>query len=482
MRKRTIWLFFCLPLTLLLAVLAGCGKLERLQDTATTPEPVVVNRGEETESGPEQEEQLPEELQTEELEVDTEPERNPVRVKGIYISAYVAGTPDMVDQLLSEIDRTEANALVIDLKDDFGRVACGMDSPLVQQIGSAAAYIEDMKGLMEKLKAHGIYVIARIPAFRDAWLGDVRPDWCVKNGDGTVFRDRDGNSWVNPYKQEAWEYLVEIGIQAGRMGFDEVQFDYVRFCTERGMKDAVFEETDVQGRSRTDIICAFMEYAYQRLKSEGLFVSADVFGAIINSDVNANSVGQIYGELAKHVDYISPMIYPSHYGDGNYGIDHPDMQPYDTIRAALEDSRKELYFAGRDGGHVATVRPWLQDFTATWLANHISYGPKEVRAQIQAVYDAGYDEWLLWDASCRYSWEGLLTPEEAEAETERIAQSRAAQPETTFAPESTRELLTVGPEVSKQLLTMPPGPEMARQSRPEDNPEESAQAAPENLQ
>ncbi len=480
MRKRTIWFVLCLPLTLLLAVLAGCGRLERLQATATTPEPVVVDRGEETESEPE-EEQLPEELQTEELEVDTEPERNPVQVKGIYISAYVAGTPAMVDKLLAEFDRTEANALVIDLKDDFGRVACGMDSPLVEEIGSAASYIEDVKGLMEKLKVHDIYVIARIPAFRDAWLGDVRPDWCVKNGDGTVFRDRDGNSWVNPYKQEAWDYLVEIGVQAGRLGFDEVQFDYVRFCTERGMKDVVFDEADVQGRSRTDIICEFMDYAYQRLKSEGLFVSADVFGAIINSDVNANSVGQIYGELAKHVDYISPMIYPSHYGDGNYGIDHPDLQPYDTIRAALEDSKKELYFAGQDGGHLATVRPWLQDFTATWLANHISYGSAEVRAQIQAVYDAGYDEWLLWDASCHYSWDGLLAPEEARAEAERIAQSRAAQPETTFAPESTRELLTVGPEESKMLLDMPPSPEDVKRQA-EEAAAESAQAAPENIQ
>jgi hypothetical protein len=133
------------------------------------------------------------------------------------------------------------------------------------------------------------------------------------------------------------------------------------------------------------------------------------------------------------------MIYPSHYADGNYGIEHPDLQPYETIRAALADSRKELYFAGLESDHIAQVRPWLQDFTASWLQNHLSYGPEEIRQQIQAVYDAGYDEWMLWDASCKYSWDGLLTPEEAEAETKQIAESRADLPETTWSRETEPE-------------------------------------------
>ena len=334
-----------LLLALQVGLISGCGKLEAVKELATVPEPVVVEHGttkaqEEGEKTAEEAEAATElELQTQEIVLEKGQQRNPVQVKGIYISAYVAGTPSMVDNLIAELDRTEANTLVIDLKDDFGRVACEMESPLVQELGSSKAYISDIQGLMEKLEEHGIYAIARIPAFRDAWLGDVRPDWCIKKADGTVFRDRDGNAWVNPYKKEAWDYLVEIAAEAGKLGFEEVQFDYVRFCTEKGMKEVVFDEADVQGRSRTGIILEFMEYAYDRLKAEGLFVSADVFGAIINSDVNADSVGQIYGEMAKHLDYISPMIYPSHYADGNYGIAHPDMQPYETICAALMDSR-----------------------------------------------------------------------------------------------------------------------------------------------
>lgn len=436
---RKIIELFCLFLFLVIGTVTGCGRLSELQDLATTPAPVVVERGEmitqeqQADSG---EGETETELQTAEIMIDSVPERTAVKAKGIYISSYVAGTPSMVDNLIAEIDQTEINTLVIDLKDDFGRVACEMDSPMVQELGSVKVYIPEIEELTAKLKEHDIYLIARIPAFRDAWLGEVRPDWCVKLADGSVFTDRDGNAWVNPYKQEAWDYLVEIGTQAKKLGFDEVQFDYVRFCTERKMQDVVFEEADVQGRSRTDIILEFMDYVYQELTKEGLFVSADVFGAIINSDVNANSVGQIYGEMAKHLDYISPMIYPSHYGDGNYGIDHPDLHPYETITAALMDSRKELYFAGQGAEHIADVRPWLQDFTATWLTNHIPYGPEEVRAQIQAVYDAGYDEWLLWDASCRYDWGGLLTPEEAEEEDRQIAESRAALPETTWAQET----------------------------------------------
>lgn len=454
MNKKVNVFFLCFFLVLI--VLTGCGKLAGMNDTATTPAPVVVGRDQETEEESEEEESLPQELQTEELVLDQTPERKPVKAKGIYISANVAGTPSIVDRLLEQFDRTEANTLVIDLKDDFGRVVCEMDTPLVQELGSVKVYVRDMKGLIQRLEEHGIYTIARIPAFRDAWLGDVRPEWCLKNADGSVFRDRNGNTWVNPYRQEAWDYLVEICLGAKELGFREVQFDYFRFCTEAGMQKVMIDEADIHGRSRTDIICQCMEYIYPKLREKGLFVSVDVYGAIINSDINAGAVGQIYGELAKHVDYISPMIYPSHYGDGNYGIDYPDTHPYETILAALTDSRKELYFAGLDGGHVAQVRPWLQDFTASWLEHHISYGPEQIRAQIQAVYDAGYDEWLLWDASCNYDWDGLLTPEEAETQAEKIAQSRAALPETTYVQETTRALLTVAPETGQEQETQEP--------------------------
>ena len=188
-----------------------------------------------------------------------------------------------------------------------------------------------------------------------------------------------------------------------------MQFDYIRFSTEKGMKQVVFDEEDTKGRSKTDIITEFITYAYEPLKEAGLFVSADVFGAIIGSERDANSVGQIYYEMAKHLDYICPMIYPSHYADGNFGIEHPDTKPYETILAALMGSQADLASASDAGKEekLAVVRPWLQDFTASYLEHYITYGPEQVKAQIQAVYDAGYEEWIFWDAACTYEWKGL---------------------------------------------------------------------------
>ena len=178
--------------------------------------------------------------ESEGIVIRTKPERTPVKVKGIYVSAYVAGMEDLMDEIIAQIDRTELNAVVIDVKDDHGRVTFAMDSPSAQAIGACVNYIPDMKTLAAKLKEHDIYMIARIPAFRDPYLAEARPDWCCMLADGSVFRDRNKLAWVNPYKKEVWNYLVEIGKMAGEAGFDEIQFDYIRFCTEKGMQNVVF--------------------------------------------------------------------------------------------------------------------------------------------------------------------------------------------------------------------------------------------------
>ena len=145
--------------------------------------------------------------------------------------------------------------------------------------------------------------------------------------DGSVYRDGNGLAWVNPYRQEVWDYLVEVGKKAGELGFAEVQFDYVRFSVDSGAEGVAFAPEDTQGRSKTEAISQLMDYAYDELSREGLYVSADVFGTIIRSGQDAQAVGQDYGEMAGRVDYLCPMIYPSHYGDGSFGIEHPDTQP-----------------------------------------------------------------------------------------------------------------------------------------------------------
>lgn len=335
------------------------------------------------------------------------PGREAVKVRGIYISGPMAGSTELFQNILDSAAGTEINTVVIDFKDDQGRITCPVDSPVASEIGACRPYVQDMKELIASLKERGLYVIARVVAFRDPWLAEKKPEWSLHLADGSLYRDRQGMAWVDPYRKEVWDYLVEVGTEAKEAGFDEVQFDYIRFSTEGTMRDVVFDEAVTGGRSKTDVITEFVKYAYENLASQGLFVSADVFGTIIGSDIDAQAVGQVYTEMAKHLDYICPMIYPSHYGPGNFGLEHPDTMPYETVLEALKKSQMVMDQAAEADGHVssqAIVRPWLQDFTASYLGegNDIPYGYNEVQRQIQAVKDAGYDEWMLWSAANRY--------------------------------------------------------------------------------
>ncbi|WMJ86346.1 putative glycoside hydrolase [Anaerocolumna sp. MB42-C2] len=329
----------------------------------------------------------------------------PRKVKGIYVTGPRAGKESYMKELIDLVDTTELNTMVIDIKNDNGEITYKMDLPEVKDIQADVNYIGDIKKLIDKLKEKDIYLIARIVAFKDPILAKNRPDLCLKQKDGSVFRDKNGLCWVNPYKKEVWDYLLSIAKEAAAIGFDEIQFDYIRFSTDKGINDVDFGK-EAKSKSKMDIISEFTKYVCDNLKPLGVYVSADVFGTIIDSKVDAEIVGQDYKEMSKYLDYICPMIYPSHYQDGSYGILHPDLKPYDLIKKALEKSQTTL--KGIDKEDKAIVRSWLQDFTATWLTNHKSYGPEEIRDQIQAVYDAGYEEWILWNGNNNYTKDGLI--------------------------------------------------------------------------
>lgn len=334
------------------------------------------------------------------------PQKDLPKVKGIYITGPMAGHEGMADREQLAAD-TELNAMVIDIKNDEGIVSYKMDQPMVEEMGAGVRYIRDLPELIERLKGQDLYLIARIVAFKDPLLADKHPELCIRKKDGSIFRDKNGLAWVNPYEREVWEYLIDLGKEAALAGFDEIQFDYIRFPTEITDEEADYG-TEALGKSKTDIITEFTAYAYEQLSPLGIQVSADVFGTVIDNENDAALVGQDYGAMARHLDYICPMVYPSHYREGVYGIEYPDLMPYETVSAALEASG-EILAGIPKGEHRAVVRPWLQDFTAVWISHRQSYEGEQIREQIQAVYDSGCEEWLLWNAKCSYTAEGLLS-------------------------------------------------------------------------
>lgn len=350
----------------------------------------------------------------------------PVKVKGIYVSGPVAGISKM-DDLIALVDETELNAMVIDIKNDEGRVTYKMQADKVLDIDAGVHYIPDIEELVAKCKEKNIYLIARIVAFRDPYLAERKPELAVKTKDGEIFRDKNGLAWVNPYNREVWEYLLEIAAGAADAGFDEVQFDYIRFSTDI-MEEEVDYGPEAESVSKIDIITKFTEYLYNELSPLGVYVAADVFGTVIDNASDQEIVGQSYVKMATHLDYICPMIYPSHYRNNAYGIPVPDAEPYELIYSASSASVKALSIAPEN--ERAKVRVWLQSFTAGWVPGHIGYGPEQIRAQIKGAYDAGYEEWILWNAAVNYQPESLLTEKEAETERQQWEIQKTASPQT----------------------------------------------------
>ena len=390
----------------------------------------------------------------------------PVKVRGIYVSGPVAGIRKM-DELIELVDRTELNTMVIDVKNDEGKVTYKMQSDSVQELEASVGYISDIRGLVEKCKEKNIYLIARVVAFRDPYLVERKPEWAVHTKEGEVFRDKNGMAWVNPYEREIWDYLTEIALQAGEDGFDEVQFDYIRFSTDV-REEEVDYGPEAEDADKIEIITEFTEYIYEKLAPQGVYVAADVFGTVIDNRTDQEIVGQDYAAMAASLDYICPMVYPSHYYSGAYGIAVPDADPYATIYAAASSSARKLEAVPRE--KRAHVRLWLQSFTASWVPGHIGYGPRQIREQIRGAYDAGYEEWILWNAAVNYQADSLLTPEEAEAERQRWdakepepAENEAVQPEPA-------ENEAVQPEPAESEAVQPePAESEAVQPEPVEN-------------
>ena len=330
----------------------------------------------------------------------------PDAVRGIYVTGHSAGGARF-ERLLNLIDSTDLNAMVIDIKDDFGYLTYKPqeDSPLFN-LGIGKPYIKDPRKMLETLEDQGVYPIARVVVFKDSVLAEKRPDLSFMDGD-QVWENGRKESFVNPFMKEVWDHNVDIAIEAAKMGFQEIQFDYVRFpegfekrhdTLKYSMDDYTDSDLDPVQR-RVEAVTDFVAYAREQLKPYDVDVSVDIFGYAATLP-EAPGIGQNFSKISENVDVISSMIYPSHW-TSYFGISKPDLEPYRLVAeyAKVENAKLDAL------ENRPVSRPWLQDFSAPWLGkgNYLRYGKEEVEAQIKALQENGINEYLLWNANNNYT-------------------------------------------------------------------------------
>ncbi|MFC4024464.1 putative glycoside hydrolase [Oceanobacillus longus] len=328
----------------------------------------------------------------------------PDAVRGIYVTGNSAGS-SRFDTLLDLVETTDLNAMVIDVKEDNGNLTFKPEegSPYEE---IATNFIADPKGMMETLEEKQIYPIARIVVFKDSVLAQKRPDLSFTQN-GEVWVNNKGEAFVNPFEKEVWEYNVEIAKMAAEMGFQEVQFDYVRFPEGFETKDEELEykqgdyaDMDLNNiKKRVEAVTDFVEYAREEMSSYDVDVSVDIFGYAATIE-ETPGIGQNFSRISNNVDVISSMIYPSHW-TSYFGIEKPDEQPYELVTEYAKVENEVL--GALENPPVS--RPWIQDFEAPWLYSGPTkqYGKAEVEAQIKALYENGIDEFLLWNAGNTYT-------------------------------------------------------------------------------
>lgn len=319
-------------------------------------------------------------------------------VKGIYVNAGVARSPRM-RQLVRLVEETELNAMVLDVNSGVSLLNQSRGNGRLTRSQSAGA--RQLRQLVRELKQKRIYLIARIVTFKNSPLAEANPAWAIRRTDGSVWKDDKGAAWIDPYCREAWEYPIALAIEAARIGFDEVQFDYVRFPENAAKLNREAAWRNREGWSKQEVVRRFLHTATKRAHRAGVVVSADVFG-LVGSSRSDMGIGQTWPAIAPEVDVISPMMYPSHYGPGIWGVPHPDLAPSSIVTRALQDALRQNRALRDRGRHTPEVRPWLQSFTATWIHPHQRYGEAQIRQQVEAAARLGVTSYLLWNSSGRY--------------------------------------------------------------------------------
>jgi hypothetical protein len=342
-------------------------------------------------------------------------ELEPFSTKAVYVTAAVASRWDLLMEYFDMIDRTELNAIVIDLKSDLrgdlGLVYYDSQVPLVKELGLSQPYM-DLPKILAEAKQRGIYTIARVHIFsHDNVLADAKPEWAAQDKiNGGVFADYPTPTiryaWLDPWNQNVWDYNIQLSVEAAGLGFDEINYDYIRFPSlefSATDKDRLQLSREGTPEEKYANIVEVLKRSHRAINGAGAFFSVDVFGytAFRPSDL----IGQDLSRMAEYTDYVMPMVYPSHFSPGEFGFDVPARHPYEVIQKSMAAGAEQV------AGKRALVRPWLQEFTLIWVPDDqiVEYGPEEVRAQIRAVEEAGGSGgWILYDSANNYSEDALL--------------------------------------------------------------------------
>lgn len=317
-------------------------------------------------------------------------------VRGIHLSSWGSGSRKLRRELIARINNSVINTVVVAVKEVDGKVYIpGVET--AHKYGAYTPAIAQPEEMLKDFKEAGLYTVARIVVFKDKVLPLARKDLAVRTPDGGVWRAAKGATWLDPYNKEVWAYTLDVAERAARLGFDEIQFDYIRYPTE-GRTALCRYAKQHTAKNAIANLKDFLVYARGRLKPYNVKISVDVFG-LTTTAKDDMGIGQDIKTMAQNVDYVYPMMYPSHYYAGEYNLKNPNSQPYKVIDRGLKDALKRL------GPDYAKLRPYLQDFNMGW-----HYGPHEVRAQIIAARRNMLESWVLWNSSNRYNWEAL-TPQ-----------------------------------------------------------------------
>ena len=320
----------------------------------------------------------------------------PFDAKGLYLTHFGVSSKMLRNRVLGLIDETELNAVVIDVKGDRGLLSSRYDIPLAAEIGSLKLpTIKDVHAFVADLHQRNIYVIARIVVFKDNILANAKPEWAIiDTRTQKPWTDRENLSWVDPFRREVWNYNIAIAKEAAKAGFDEIQFDYMRFPTDGKLSVAKYSQpNNMENRVKT--IDTFLETAAKELLPYNVYFSGDVFG-YTPWNYNDTDIGQKIEEVAKHLDYLCLMVYPSGYHLGIPGYRNPVQHPREVVYNTLEKAVKRL------DGRSKQLRPWLQNFK-DYAFDRRPYGPTDIKLQIQACEQAHSSGYMLWDPSNKFN-------------------------------------------------------------------------------